>query len=70
MKLIPNAGALWHRLWSVRLLILASLVQAADAAVPYLMPEHPRLRLTALAMLISLAAAFARLVHQPSVHDG
>ncbi|HEX7687332.1 MAG TPA: hypothetical protein VF453_06485 [Burkholderiaceae bacterium] len=67
MKLIDDAGKTWHRLWSVRLAILAALLGAADAALPYIAPAHSSPAFAALTAAVSLAAAGARLVAQPKL---
>ena len=70
MRLIDDAGRVWHRLWSVRLSILAALLGAADAALPFVAPEHASPVFAALVAAVSLAAAGARLVAQPKLQGG
>jgi len=67
MHLIDDAGRVWHRLWSVRLSLLAAALGAADALAGFLMPAHPRLIVALAATGLSFAAAIARLVAQPKL---
>lgn len=65
MTLIEDAGKVWHRLWSVRLSLLAAALGAADAAMPFIAPEHASPRFAAAAAAVSVGAALSRLVAQP-----
>jgi hypothetical protein len=67
MRLIEDAGRVWHRLWSVRLSVLAAVLGAADAALPFLAPPHASAAFAGLTAMVSLAAAGARLVAQPKL---
>jgi hypothetical protein len=69
-QLISDAGRLWHRLWSVRLAILAAALGAVDAALPFVAPTHASPAFAGLTAAVSLAAAGARLVCQPSLRGG
>ena len=64
MQLIPNAKHIWHRLWSMRLILAATVVSVADELVAYLMPDHPTLHLALIAAGLSFAAAISRIVLQ------
>lgn len=64
MQLIPNAKDLWHRLWSMRFSLGATVVCVTDELVTYLMPAHPALHLALLAAALSFAAAVSRLILQ------
>jgi hypothetical protein len=71
MKLIDDAKSTWHRLWSVRLNLLAVVICAVDTALPWVAPESGRsVRFAILTGVVSAAAAFARLVTQPKLHAG
>lgn len=70
MQLIDDASKIWHRLWSVRLAILAAVLGAIDAALPFVAPAHASPWFALLTMFVSLAAAGARMVRQPSVRSG
>jgi hypothetical protein len=67
MTLIDDARKVWHRLWSVRLALLSAGLSAAEFAMPYIAPVQPSGRFAALAALISVAAAVARIVAQPRI---
>ena len=66
MKLIDNAGQVWHRLWSVRLAALATIASAVDAGwQAYVTGQPPYIALVTAA--IAAGAGFARLVAQPKL---
>ena len=66
MKLIPEAWQ-WHRLWSVRLALLAGLLSALELVLP-LWSDLFRPRVFAiLSTVVAFAAAIARVVQQPNV---
>lgn len=66
VKFIEDAGDLWHRLWSVRLAIGAAVASGIEAGYnAYVMGVSPTMALIACG--ISLAAAVARIVAQPSL---
>ncbi len=64
MRLIDDAGKLWHRFWSVRFSIVAVLVSAVDAGWQVHMTGQPPY-LALLTAAISAGAGFSRLVAQP-----
>jgi len=68
VKLIPGAGALWRKLWSVRLALLSALLSAVELALPYVAPSVPSRMFAAAALLVALAAGVARLVSQPALN--
>lgn len=69
MKLIDNAGQVWHRLWSLRFTLLASCLSAAGVVATMALPQHTSLRVAMgvglLTLAASLASFYARLVKQP-----
>ena len=65
MTLIEDAGKVWHRFWSVRLAFLAALLGGADAAMPFIAPEHASPCFAVAAAAVSVAAGLARIVAQP-----
>lgn len=68
MQLIDNWKALWSKLWSVRLALLAALFSAVEVGFSvYLTGKAPVLVLAACA--ISFGAAVARIVAQPTLHS-
>lgn len=69
MKLIDDAGKLWHRLWSVRLSLLAAFGSAIEAAwMVYTTGQPPIIAI--ITLVISLGAAFSRMVAQPKTIGG
>lgn len=73
MHLIDNAGQLWHRLWSLRFTLLASILSAAGVVATMALPPHTSLRVALAVGLLTLAASlasfYARLVKQPRLAD-
>jgi uncharacterized membrane protein len=67
ISLIPNAKVLWPKLWSVRLAALAAVLSGMEVGLPFLMPDAPSRLFSALAMLIAVAAAGARVVAQTTL---
>ena len=67
MRLIDDAGRVWHRLWSVRLALLAAVLEGASVLLGYLLPPHPRMALSLLAACVSAGAALARVIAQPQL---
>lgn len=66
--LLIDGARTWHRLWSVRMAILSSLLGTAACLLPALFPEMEPLPLSLLSVACSLGAVFARLVKQPDLH--
>jgi len=69
MKLIKNARRIWHRLWSVRLSLLAAVLAAVESVFSYWTTGHAPL-IVAGAGVFSLAASISRVIAQDSLHDG
>lgn len=67
-KLIRDARKLWHRLWSVRLSLLAALLSTLETAFTYWTTGHTP-PIVAAAALISIAAAISRVVAQESLNE-
>lgn len=74
MKLIEDAGDIWHRLWSLRLSLASGAMGAVAAALPFAAPDHRSVGFallvfaaTLIASLLALASAWARLVRQPKL---
>jgi hypothetical protein len=65
MRLVVDWPVLLRRAWSVRLAILSAGLSAVEFALPFLAPERPGGWFAGAAVLVSLAAAAARLVAQP-----
>jgi hypothetical protein len=66
VKLIDDAGKVWHRLWSVRLAGLSVLFSAVDAGWQVHVTGQPPY-LALLTSAISAGAGFSRLVAQPKL---
>lgn len=62
--LIANAKLILGKAWSMRLIGLSVLLMAADQALPYFAPEQPSRAFAWLSMVVSVAAAIARLIPQ------
>lgn len=69
MKLIEDAKNVLLHAWSVRLALLAAAFGAAEVALPFFAPFVPPKTMAILAALTSTAAAIARIVAQPDMHD-
>lgn len=71
MKLVNDWRRIARRAWSVRLAVLSAVLSAAEMAiqfVPNTLIESGRF--AAVAFAVSVAAAIARIVAQPSMRDG
>lgn len=73
MRLIDDAGATWHKFWSLRLAVASALCGGAAAVMPILAPDQPGRLFTVVlfivtvaAPLLAIAAAGSRIVAQPS----
>ena len=65
MHLLDNWRDLLRKAWSVRLAILSAGLSAMEFALPFVAPEQPSGLFAGAAVLVSLAAAAARVVAQP-----
>jgi hypothetical protein len=65
VKRVSNWRAVLRRAWSVRLAVLAAVLSAVEFALPFVAPERPSGLFAGAAVLVSLAAAAARIVAQP-----
>lgn len=65
MTPVQNWPRVLRKAWSVRLAILSAGLSAVEFAMPFLAPERPSGWFAGAAVLVSLAAAGARLVAQP-----
>lgn len=68
MTLIDNAGAVWHRLWSVRLAVASAVMAAGQTALDMMQSGQPR-PVIIMAFLLSVGSAIGRLVQQASLAD-
>lgn len=69
MKLIEDAKTVFMHAWSVRLALLAAAFGAAEVALPFFAPFLPPKTMAILAAVTSAAAAIARIVAQPAMHE-
>jgi len=71
MRLIDNAGQVWHRLWSLRFAVLAAVLSGVCVAATMALPEHTSVRVALgmglLTCVSAVASALARIVHQPQL---
>lgn len=69
LKLLPNWKKVLRCAWSARLALIAALFSAADVGFGYWLDGKPAL-LSAIAFVISVSAAVARLIAQPkTLHE-
>lgn len=70
MKLLPNWKTLIRKAWSIRLMILAGALSAAEIVLPMFADSIPR-GVFAIMTTIAVAGAFiARLIAQKEVSNG
>lgn len=67
MKLITNWKAVVTRAWSMRLVMLSAILSGAEVALPVFDDAFRRGTFALLAVLVSLAAAVARVIAQPEL---
>jgi len=71
MHLIDNAGAVWHRFWSLRFAVLAAVLSGACVTATMVLPEHTSVRVALgmglLTCASAVASALARVVRQPQL---
>ncbi|MGM8931403.1 DUF7940 domain-containing protein [Salinicola halophyticus] len=68
MKLLPEARKA-HKLWSVRLAILSTLIFALHDVLPHWEGLLPEWAYTVLASVVGIAGAIARLVPQKAIDE-
>jgi hypothetical protein len=68
MKLIDDAGKVWHRFWSVRLSAVSVLLCAVDAGWQVHVTGQPPI-LALVTAFISACAGFSRLVVQQKLRE-
>jgi hypothetical protein len=71
-RIIPNAGRVLRRAWSVRLIVAAFVLTALEVGMPFMdgYVDIPRGWFAALAGLASAGAFVARFVAQQSISGG
>lgn len=71
MHLVENWRTLLRRAWSIRLMLLASLLSGAEVMLPFIGEAlMPRGAFAVLSFSITAAALFARLVAQKGIANG
>lgn len=68
MKLARDARK-WHRLWSVRLAVIAAGLAALETTLPLWSETVPDNVFAAMSTVVAVAAAIARVIHQSDIHD-
>ncbi|WP_322528972.1 hypothetical protein R5R73_04855 [Salinicola sp. LHM] len=68
MKLVPEARKA-HKLWSVRLGIIAALIYALQPVLSHWQNLLPEWAFTVLATVVGLAGVVARLIPQKAIDD-
>ena len=69
MRLIPHARRVWRRLWSIRLAMLAAVVQGAAMFWIAFIDSFPPTWFFAIGVLLTVAVVPARLIKQRDMHD-
>jgi len=69
MNLIPEWKKVGVRLWSIRLALFSAALSAVEVALPLLDASMPRGVFAGLSASVAFAAAVARLVAQPKLHE-
>lgn len=69
MRLLDEWRKVSKKAWSFRLALLAAVLTAADVVVPQFSDVLPRNVFVVLAFVTSIAAAIARLIAQPEMHN-
>lgn len=70
MSLLPEWRTLLARAWSVRLILLACVLDITEVAMSYVSPEHSGGWFGALSFIVTVAAGVSRLLAQPRMTDG
>lgn len=69
MRLIPHARKAWRRLWSIRLAMLAALVQGAAMFWVAFEDSFPPAWFFGIGVLLTVLVVPARLIKQKGVDD-
>lgn len=70
MMLLPDWQRILRKAWSIRLMILAGLLSAAEAVLPFFADDLPRGLFAGLSGVTIMAAFIARLMAQKDIHHG
>ncbi len=68
MQLVTEWKAILQKAWSIRLILASALLCGADFVMGLVLPDHPPIWLVAVAGLLNISAAFARIVWQPKMN--
>jgi membrane protein YdbS with pleckstrin-like domain len=68
MTLIPDWRRVLRMAWSIRLALLAGLLSAAEAVLPWFAGDMPISWFAGLSALAAIGAVIARLLAQPEMH--
>ena len=70
MKLIDDWKKILKKAWSIRLLVIASLLSGVEIIIPLLVDSFPKGVFAALSFVFTAAAFIARIVAQNGFEDG
>ena len=69
MKFIDDFHTVWRKAWSVRLLLLASVLAGCEAILPIFQPEQPSPWWSVLTFAVVAGALWARFIAQSGMHE-
>lgn len=69
MRLIEDWRHVLKHAWSIRFIVLAALLSGVEIVLPMFNDALPRGVFAVLTLLVTVAAAVARLVPQPKMKD-
>lgn len=70
MKLIDDWKKILKKAWSIRLLVIASLLSGVEIIIPLLVDSFPKGVFAALSFVFTAAAFVARIVAQKGFDNG
>jgi hypothetical protein len=69
MHVVPEWRKLIRKAWSIRLALLSASLSTLEGVLQYVAPTQASGRFALLAGAVGLAAAVARIVAQPALHE-
>lgn len=69
MTLIDNAGRVLRKAWSVRFMLLASLLSGVEAITAFIRPSQPTAWWALFVFFVTALALLSRFVAQKELHD-
>lgn len=69
-RLVDDWRSVVSKAWSIRLALGAACLSALDVFAQLVLPPHPRPWLAALAAMLGLSAAVARILSQTGISHG